>query len=200
MTPLILIPARQLSEGRPGKNREAWPALMTCLTALPSAWPVVVVTDDPLLRTKTGSIDHEWSWHWRPMGPTHTVAEVARVTLEPRPRVDLVVILQPSSPTRHRADYVLAAVHHLETYPDDSSVVSVVPWAGEPPSKACTLADDGTLQIPRVIPESRQLQPRHYRRDGTVYAVRAAYARAGDLYGPKPVPLLVSPGDSVTLD
>jgi hypothetical protein len=200
VTPLILIPARQFSEGRPGKNREAWPALMTCLTALPRAWPVVVVTDDPLLRTKTGPIDHEWFWHWRHMGPTHTVAEVARVTLEIWPLVDLVIILQPSSPTRHRADYVRSAVDHLETYQADSSVVSIVPWIGEPPSKACTLAEDGTLQIPRVSPEPRQLQPRHYRRDGTVYAVRAMYARAGDLYGPRPVPLLVAPGDSVTLD
>jgi hypothetical protein len=198
MTPLIIVPARQLSEGRPCKNREAWPALMACLTALPRAWPVVVVTDDPLLRTKTGSIDHDWTWHWRHMGPTHTVAEVARVTLETWPHL-IVVILQPSSPTRNRADYVRAAVHHLDAHPDHTAVVSVVPWAGEPPSKACTLSPDGTLTIP-PSPEPRQAQPRHYRRDGTVYAVRADYARAGDLYGPRPVPLLVHPDDSVTLD
>lgn len=195
MTPLIICPARQMSEGRPCKNREAWPALMDTLSALPNTWTRVLITDDPFLHILGVDL------RWLTMGPHHTVSQAARIATELFDHVphDLVVVLQPSSPARNRHSYVMSAVAHLERFPDHSSVVSVVPWTGEPPSKACTLSPDGHLVIP-ATPEARQAQPRHYRRDGTVYAVRAQYARQGDLYGPAPIPLLIDPADSVTLD
>jgi CMP-N-acetylneuraminic acid synthetase len=196
MTPLIIVPARQLSEGRPCKNRENWAALVECVTALPESWPVAVVTDDPMV---TGAVSA--AVNWLPMDANHTVADVVRWVLQwSYQERDPIVVLQPSSPTRDRFCYVLAAVEHLRTRVDHTSVVSVVPWTGEPPSKACTLAPDGTLVIPRVNLEPRQLQPQHYRRDGAVYAVRAEYARQGDLYGPRPIPLLIDPRDSLTID
>jgi CMP-N-acetylneuraminic acid synthetase len=202
MTPLVIVPARQLSEGRPCKNREHWTALQDCLESFRAmGWAWIVATDDPAI-----AIDVEMPAEhvlWLPMGPGHTVAEAVRSVVDQEGLFllhDPIVVLQPSSPTRNRPSYVLAAVEHLRTRADHSSVVSVVPWTGEPPSKACTLAPDGTLIIPRVSPEPRQLQPRHYRRDGTVYAVRAEYARAGDLYGPRPCPLLIDPRDSITVD
>lgn len=197
MTPLIVIPARQMSEGRPCKNREAWPALCEVLRALPS-WPTVVVTDDPWVAQ---AIPDPAFLYWLSMGPDHTVAAAVQYALArwvPNEDHPLVVVLQPSSPTRNRPSYVRTAVHHLQHEPD-SSVISVVPWAGEPPSKACYLTESGHLQVPSAL-EPRQRQPRAYRRDGTVYAVRMSYAQTGDLYGPRPVPLLIAPGDSVTLD
>lgn len=195
MTPLIIVPARQFSEGRPCKNREAWPALLECVQAYGGTR--ILVTDDPWLWGQW-----EWDRIWLPMGPAHTVATAMTLGLEWFAKMTClnpVVILQPSSPSARRTDYVRAAVHLLDSRPEASSVVSVVPWSGEPPSKACLLDSQGTLVVPPT-PEPRQLQPRHYRRDGTVYAVRRQYAQAGDLYGPRPVPLLVSPDDSVTLD
>ena len=195
MTPLIIVPARQMSQGRPCKNRESWPALFGVVSSL--SWPMVVVTDDPCVLAESLPYD---AWRvWLPMGPDHTVSQAVRYALQRGHAYEVVVVLQPSSPTRNRVEYVRSAVHLLETHPEATSVVSVVPWTGEPPSKACTLSQDGTLTIP-PSPEPRQLQPQHYRRDGTVYAVRRAYAQAGDLYGPRPVPLLIHPDDSVTLD
>lgn len=198
MKPLILIPARQLSEGRPCKNREAWPALLDCLSELSPDWPAVVLTDDPMIACAYGS--HPTTiCQYRYMDRHHTVAECARVVLATEPwGLDPLVILQPSSPSRSRASYVKAAVALLRAEPTMSSVTSVVRWEGCPPSKACYLTDDGRLTVPPI--EARQAHPQAYRRDGTVYAVRRQWAQAGDLYGPRPVPLLVSPGDSVTWD
>jgi hypothetical protein len=204
MTPLVIVPARQFSEGQPCKNREHWQALAECVTALPHDWLSIVVTDDPGL-SLPARVDHiQWQPQamWLPMGPAHTVAEAVRHAADYWHQLTdaVIVVLQPSSPTRNRASYALAAVEHLRAYSTASAVVSVVPWAGEPPSKACTLAPDGTLVVPRDNPEPRQLQPRHYRRDGTCYVVRAEYARQGDLYGPRPIPLLIDPRDSLTID
>lgn len=192
MTPLIIVPARQMSQGRHCKNRAAWPALRDTLNAL--VLPTAIVTDDPWIRQQAVP----WSCRWLPMPATHTVAEAVRYMLT-QYQYSTVVVLQPSSPTANRADYVRTALSHLETCPDVSSVISVVLWTGEPPSKACTLNEQGHLVIPHS-PEPRQLQPQHYRRDGTVYAVRTQYATHGDLYGPTPIPLLIDPKDSVTLD
>lgn len=187
-----------MSQGRPCKNREAWPALVECIEQLPENWPAVVVSDDPAILTRVPNIGRG---HYRYMDSASTVAGVVQDALVywPYTFTDAIVVLQPSSPTKNRATYVRAAVGLLEREPAITAVTSVVPWEGTPPSKACTLNPEGYLQIPQV-PEQRQLQPHHYRRDGTVYAVRRAYAQAGDLYGPRPVPLLIDPKDSVTLD
>jgi len=193
MTPLIIIPARQMSAGVPCKNREHWEALTDALRFLPDEWPRVVVTDDPWV----GAQDERLT-HWLPMGAAHTVAGAVQYGISATSYSgDGVVVLQPSSPTNRRAVYVHMALWALSRV-DCSAVVSVVPWEGEPPSKACRLSDDGALIIPPT-PEARQLQQPHYRRDGTVYAVRTEYAKVGALYGPRPIPLLVDPKDSVTI-
>lgn len=198
MTPLIVIPARQMSQGRPCKNREAWPALAECLSSIGAYGHVgVVVTDDPWVTTQRAPKSVSTTL-WRHMDSQHTMSQLLRDIVPGLP-CDVVVVLQPSSPTKRRDAYVRIALDHLSADTDHTSVISVVPWEGEPPSKACTLNPDGTLAIPPT-PEPRQLQPQHYRRDGTVYAVRRQYAEQGDLYGPRPIPLLIDPKDSVTLD
>jgi len=202
---LIIIPARQMSEGVPCKNRTHWPALMETVKAL--NMPAVVVTDDPWIASLCDVS------MWLTMGPQHTVSTAVAwvlgsgvvIPFDPDDGItaavdqEVVVVLQPSSPTRNRAEYVKAAISHLQLEPWASAVVSVVPWAGEPPSKACTVSENGMLVIPSS-PEPRQLQPRFYRRDGTVYCVRVEYAKQGDLCGPRPIPLLIDPADSVTID
>lgn len=201
--PLLVVPARQFSEGHPCKNRVLWPAMTAVLSAVPEAWGIHIVTDDPWIEDAASP---RWMVTRRPMNHLHTIAQVVQSTTNwgtyPALSVDeftYVVVLQLSSPTRNRLMYVRVALNYLCGRPELSSVISVVPWVGEPPSKACTLAEDGTLQIP-PCPEARQAQPRHYRRDGTVYAVRREYAQRGDLYGPRPIPLLIHPDDSVTVD
>lgn len=197
MTPLLIVPARQLSVGRPGKNREAWPALQATLASLPADWPLVVVTDDPCLPPLRTDEQRLYLYS----NETQGVAEKVRyaLTTAALPVVDLVVVLQPSSPTRHRDTYIWAAVNHLASHPQHSAVIGLVPWTGDAPSKAIYLTAEGFLQKP-ATPEARQAHPRAYRRDGTVYAVRTVYAQAGDLYGPTPVPLLVHPADTATWD
>jgi ribonuclease HI len=50
MTPLVIVPARQLSEGRPCKNREHWTALQDCLESFRAmGWAWIVATDDPAI-------------------------------------------------------------------------------------------------------------------------------------------------------
>lgn len=196
MTPLIVVPARQMSEGRPCKNRDAWPALQACIDDLPRDWPLALVLDDPMLPRLRPNAFTIYCYADR----TATVAAKVQLALVGQllSDEDVVVVLQPSSPTEKRAAYVRAAVDHLATHPDHTSVTGVVRWEGTPPTKACHLTDDGFLQVPPV--EARQAHRPAFRRDGTIYCVRAEYARAGDLYGPRPVPLLIDPRDSQTLD
>lgn len=187
MTPLVIIPARQFSQGTPGKNRVT--------VHVPKGYDVLVATDDPMLASGTA-----YPVYRRPLGDDGPVGElVARILASALFTQGVIVVAAPSSATEHRAKYIKAAVHELTHNPEATSVVSVVPWVGEPPQKACTRTPDGYLSIPDA-PSRRQDCSPAYRRDGTVYAVRAEYARQGDLYGPRPVPLLVTPSDSVTVD
>jgi CMP-N-acetylneuraminic acid synthetase len=187
-----VIPARQWSRGTPGKNRDGFAnALQTAIDINTAG--IIVSTDDPMLWD-----DPRYTLIKRPAhledGDSAAVIEHAVRGVQ----ADVCVVLQPSSPTLNRADYCHAAILRLIDDPDATSVVSVVPWGGgEPPQKACFVSG-GVLQIP----ESRRRQDcaPAYRRDGTVYAVRMTYAKAGDLYGPCPVPLLITPRDSVTVD
>jgi len=188
MTPLIIIPARQFSRGTPGKNRRR--------PDVPVEWPIVIATDDPLMADTTCPV------YLRPVGDDGPMEALIVRVLQAHddPAHDVIVIAQADSQTVRRAHYIRRAVHALTLYPEATSVVSVVPWVGEPPQKACYLTLDGYLEVPTDAPSRRQDCAPAYRRDGTVYAVRAEYARRGDLYGPRPIPLLVTPADSVTVD
>jgi CMP-N-acetylneuraminic acid synthetase len=200
---IAIIPARHLSAGVPCKNRQAWPALRDTLALLqPDA--TITVTDDPVLAY--GARDFG-AVIWRVMDERHTVAGAVKAALADQVIMlpeDVVVVLQPSSPTRNRADYVRAAVWQLQTQPELDAVVSVVPMSGEV-AKACQVTPAGLLRPFwggewASLPDRRQDAPRAYRRDGTVYAVRGELARAGELYGRATAAMLVDPADSVTVD
>lgn len=186
---VAVIPARQWSVGCPGKNRDGFQATLEVAQAC--ADRVVVTTDDPLLW------DGAYETVRRPPeledGPTGPVVAHALEAVS----CELVLVLQPSSPTTQRVEYCRAALRLLQRDASVSSVVSVVPWVGEPPQKAVYVRR-GELVIDSNA--RRQDCERAYRRDGTLYAVRAWCAAKGDLYGPRPVPLLVTPRHSVTVD
>ncbi len=191
MRVVAVIPARQWSVGTPGKNRDGFENALQAALAVATAG-IYVTTDDPVLEdTRATMIARP-----RDLADGDTGAVIAHAVADVQ--ADVVVVLQPSSPARQRTLYCLAAVRVLMDDPEATSVVSVVPWDGEPPQKAVTKDADGYLRIP--APVRRQDCPATYRRDGTVYAVRMTYAKGGDLYGPRPVPLLVTPRDSVTVD
>jgi CMP-N-acetylneuraminic acid synthetase len=188
---VCVIPARQWSVGTPGKNRDGLENALIAARQINNAG-VIVTTDDPMLWRVDATVIHRPS-HLEDGDSgaviAHAVADI---------QADVVVVLQPSSPTLNRAAYGSAALDRLYHDPDATSVISVVPWAGEPPQKAVYVSG-GVLQIPHPVNRRQECAPA-YRRDGTVYAVRMTYAKAGDLYGPRPVPLLVTPRDSVTVD
>jgi CMP-N-acetylneuraminic acid synthetase len=191
---LVVIPARQFSTGSPGKNRDHFASTLATAQAIANAG-VIVSTDDPLLMAcpNTHTIIRPPHLEDGPSGPVIAHA-LERTSLDPN---DVVLILQPSSPSENRTAYCFAALLLLEQDPSISSVVSVVPWIGEPPQKAVYL-QLGELVLPN--PLRRQDCLPAYRREGTVYAVRFQYACRGNLYGPKAVPLLVTPRDSRTID
>jgi CMP-N-acetylneuraminic acid synthetase len=193
MKVVAVIPARQWSIGTPGKNRDGFENALNASRIANAG--VVVSTDDPFLWQRDG---WEVTVIKRPRhledGDSgaviaHAIADV---------QCDVVLVLQPSSPTLNRAEYCRAALDLLAHDPDATSVVSVVPWCGEPPQKA-VYVQNGVLKIPARFSRRQDCAPA-YRRDGTLYAVRATYAKAGDLYGPHPVPLLITPRDSMTVD
>jgi CMP-N-acetylneuraminic acid synthetase len=191
MKVVAVIPARQFSVGSPGKNRDGYINALECALKIANAG-VIVTTDDPVLWDDTRATVVKRPKHLEDgdTGPViaHALQDV---------HADVVVVLQPSSPTSNRSAYCSAALLVLYDDPDATSVVSVVPWAGEPPQKAVYVINGG-LHIPKSL--RRQDCAPAYRRDGTLYAVRATYAKAGDLYGPHPVPLLITPRDSMTVD
>lgn len=202
MSLIAIVPARHLSAGVPCKNRQHWPALRDTLTHLqPDA--TLCVTDDPVLAYDARDLG---ACIWRPMNATHTVAEAVKFALADLPMLpdDVVAVLQPSSPTRNRAEYVRAAVHRL-AMGDVDSVVSVVPMGPEV-AKACRVNPSTGLLQPfwgegwASLPDRRQDAPMAYRRDGTCYVVRGELAKAGELYGRATAAMLVDPADSVTVD
>ena len=195
--PLVVVPARQWSEGTPGKNRAHFASVVQTLDELDATWPTLVATDDPWIVDDCH--DLRLPVLIRPDNHDGPMIDLLAWVLERLPKPpDTLILLQPSSPTHQRSAYVAAAWLRYTTAPYPSSVVSVVPWQGYTPSHACHLRADGILDVPPAT--RRQEAPRAYRRDGTVYVFRAEHIRDGTLYGPRPAPLLVAPADSVTID
>lgn len=128
---------------------------------------------------------------------------VTLVEAEGSPRVDAVVILQPTSPLR-RSFHIDAAVDLLEETGADS-VVSVVevPHQFNPTSVLCI--EDGRLVPFATDPANailrRQDKPRAYARNGAaVYAARREVLFAGSLFGDDCRPLVMDTASSVDID
>ena len=117
-----------------------------------------------------------------------------------RSDAEVVVLLQPTSPSKDRAQWVLAA---LALMADESAPTSVVSLVEIPeryrPDLAVRLVNERWL-TPFTFATRRQDARRAFYRDGTVYASRRWTIDNGDLYGPTSVPLFIGAGESVTID
>jgi CMP-N-acetylneuraminic acid synthetase len=117
--------------------------------------------------------------------------------------VDVVVLLQPTSPLR-RADHVDGAVARL----DDPSIDTVVTIVAVPhqfnPASVMRRAEDGTLtrfDATGDLVTRRQDKPEVWARNGpAVVATRAPLVAAGEVYGGRMVGHEMSALDSIDVD
>ena len=213
MQVLGVIPARGGSKGVPGKNlRELCgrPLLAYTADAVKASKRItraVVSTDDdqiahcarslgldvPFMRPASLAEDDT------PMLPVlqHAIETMATSGFA----VDIVVLLQPTSPLR-RAEHIDTAVDWLERAGGDS-VVSVVEVPHQFSPVSVMRIEDGLLKpfldAPSVT--RRQDKPRVFARNGpAVLAVRADVVKSGSLYGETSWPLGMSAEDSIDLD
>lgn len=208
MRTLAVIPARAGSKGIPGKNKRLF-----CGKPL-VAWAIEVgkrTCDRVLVSSDDPEVLHIAGEYWAEI--TERPAELARddtpmldvlvhaLACEAQP-VDVVVLLQPTSPLRTDA-HVKQALWVLKLRPRVDSVVSVVEIPPhQSPDFAMLIAHDEKILrpfIPGILPTRRQdCRPAYYR-DGTVYAVRASLIRRHELYG-RAAPLLIPTSESCTID
>lgn len=211
MKTLALIPARAGSKGVPNKNIRLFRgeplvahalrvALLTCDRVCVSSDDMRVHMIAAATAERAGNVDcldrpAELAQDDTPMFDVvrDAVANYAWLDL------DVVVLLQPSSPTSNRADHVRAALRLLAGS-EATAVVSVSPIpAHMSPDYAVHLVD-GRWVAPATRATRRQdCRPAYYR-DGTVYAIRRWVIEEGDLYGSMPAPLIIPAAQSCTID
>ncbi|MBC8332838.1 MAG: acylneuraminate cytidylyltransferase family protein [Anaerolineae bacterium] len=212
---LGIIPARGGSKAIPHKNiisLAGKPLLAyTCEAALASRslTRVVLNTDDPEIAAVgcASGVDAPF------MRPPHLADDdtpmlpVLQHTLdwlaaEQDFHVDILVLLQPTSPLR-RAEHIDAAVELLLSEGADTVVsVVAVPHHFNPVS-LMQLDAQGYLTpfMPGEMILRRQDKPRVYARNGpAVLAVRRATLELGQLYGAKTLPYEMEPAASVDID
>jgi CMP-N-acetylneuraminic acid synthetase len=214
--PLVLavVPARGGSKGVPRKNVQMLAGRpLLAYTAIAAAASgvcnrVVLSTEDPEIAAvgRTCGLEvpflrpAELATDESAMLPVlrHVLEMLARESWRP----DIVLILQPTSPLR-RPDHIRRAVRLLEESHADSVVTVVELPRHQSPDYVMRIADGRLLPFladgARVT--RRQDARVAYARDGTVYACRReTIERFGDIYGADCRPLLVDPGESLSID
>lgn len=115
---------------------------------------------------------------------------------------DMLVLLQPTSPLR-RPEHIRRAVETLRDTKADS-VVTVVELPRHLSPDYVMRLENGRLRP--FLPEGAHVARRQdarlaYSREGTVYACwRATIERFGNIYGDDCRPLLIDPGESLSID
>jgi len=199
---VALVPARGGSKGIPRKNLAplagrpllAW--TLDAASAAETVTRVVVSTDDGDIAAAAG--DAEVLRRPKELATDETpMVDVVRHALGELGRLDVLVLLQPTSPLR-RAEHVDGAVRLLlETGAD--SVVSVVEVPHRYGAESLMELENGRLTV-RSQPTIRQQQPRLYARNGpAVLALRPE--RLGEvLYGADVRAYVMSERDSLDVD
>ena len=129
---------------------------------------------------------------------THTLAVLA----EEGWQVDIVVLLQPTSPLR-RPDHIRSAVHLLQDTRADS-IVSVVELPRHLSPDYVMIIEDGVLKP--FLPDGHRIVRRQdarpaYSRDGTVYVCwRGTIERFGSIDGDDCRPLVIDAAHSLSID
>ncbi len=215
MNILGLIPARGGSKAIPHKNialLAGKPLLAyTCEAALASKMLTRVLfnTDDP----KIAEVGRTCGLEAPFLRPAHLAADdtpilpvlqhtLAWLESEENYDVDILVLLQPTSPLR-RAEHIDAAVELLLTKGADTVVsVVAVPHQFNPVS-VMQLDEQGYLMpfLPGEMILRRQEKPRVYARNGpAVLAMRRATLEQGQLYGNKTLPYVMDHIASIDID
>lgn len=208
-----LIPARAGSKGVPGKNTlpigRAGHSLVerAILTAIevPELSSIYVTTNDMVAAKQATA--HGVDLIWRPDAladddtPMLQVVKHALGIIKPQP--DIIVLLQPTTPSRSW-QMVQDAIQVLIRRPEVDSVVSVVPVPlTHSPEMVMTIREgDLNFYAPSShVPTRRQDAQRVFARDGSVYAFRTESMRQyNNLYGRKMQPYLVHPSESLNID
>jgi CMP-N,N'-diacetyllegionaminic acid synthase len=210
---LGVVPARSGSKGIPNKNLVSLagrPLLAYTADAARTSRRLsrcIVSTDDERIAQAARSLGidvpflrpSELASDDTPMLPVlqHAAREMARNGST----IDVVVLLQPTSPLR-RASHIDAAIDLLESTGADS-VVSVVEVPHQFNPVSVMQLEDGRLRpfVDGPIITRRQDKPRVYARNGpAVLAVRVGVLEQGSLYGNDCRPLVMSASESVDID
>ena len=210
---LGVIPARGGSKGIPDKNLAlvgGRPLLAYTADAVKESnvlTRTVVSTDDTRIADCARSLGLEVPF-MRPSSlaaddvPMLPVVQHAVETLQADGfLIDIVVLLQPTSPLR-RGEHIDAAVNWLERAGGDS-VVSVVEVPHQFNPTSVMRIEEGLLKPFLDAPTAtrRQDKPRVYARNGpAVLATRVQVIKEGSLYGRQSWPLTMSAEDSLDID
>lgn len=211
MKTLALIPARAGSKGVPNKNIRLFRGLPLM------AWAIKVglETCDRTVVSTDGDDIAAIARHYGAevlMRPAELATDEAPMLPVVRHALkdsdaEVVVLLQPSSPSAARAAHVVVAIRMLVKLGVDS-VASVVeipdiysPWAALLISGRDQLLDTFDQEATLCsLPTRRQdLGPTYYR-DGTVYVLRRAILDEGRFYGTRCAPCLIPTAQSCTID
>jgi CMP-N,N'-diacetyllegionaminic acid synthase len=205
MDVVALIPARGGSKGIPRKNLAdvagkpllAW--TLEAAQAARSVTRVVVSTDDAEIAEVAESLGAEVLDRPAALAADETpMLDVVRHALGELGAVDVLVLLQPTSPLR-RAAHIDEAVELLEGS-DADSVVSVVqvPHCFEPGS-LMAVEGDRLARLGESAPR-RQDKPALWARNGPAVLVLRAGSVGDDLYGGHCRPYVMGPRDSLDVD
>lgn len=213
MRTLALIPARAGSKGIPHKNTREFKGLPLLAHAirvgLEMCDQTVVSTDD--VAAATIAAQYNVAVLQRPaelaQDDTPMLPVIQHVLSEAWEQPDVIVLLQPSSPTVRRAEYVREALRIVEPR-GVGSIASVVEIPERyNPDRALWITDGGLSRYDKPegdgdmgsMPACRQHCEPGYYLDGTVYAVKRRHVPY-TLYGDPCRPLIIPASDSVTLD
>ena len=202
MRTLALIPARAGSKGLVGKNvrefcgKPLW--VWAAEIGLATCDKTYLSTDLSVLKINLHGVGfirrpHELAQDDTPMA---AVIQHAMVELD-HLRSDVLVLLQPTSPLR-TVEHVQEALRLLVAKEADSIVSVVKIPAHHSPDYAGIIKPDDRIVFPYTS-RRQDVRPAYYR-DGTVYVVRAEFAREGNLYGHKCIPMILSEYESATID
>ena len=221
MSVLALVPARGGSKGLPGKNlaevggRSLVARAIEVARAEPRIDTVAVSSDDPaILEAATRAGAEAWRRPAALAGDAVATLDVVRHHLGEHPEVEVLVLLQPTSPLRVPAD-VAACLDLLDATGSEGpegpggpatpvgSVVTVTPLE-HPWQWSVELGEGGGVSPVAGWPafsRRRQDLPAGYRLNGAVYVVRREWLeRAGAFVGPGTRAVVMPPERSVDVD
>ena len=203
MRTLGLVPARGGSKGIPRKNFRDFcgkPLMRWAVDVAKETCDLAMVSSDDTEAQHLASLS-EVGFLYAPE-PLHTddcaMIDVVKDALGASPGIDVIVLLQPTSPLR-TAQHVRDALKMLEETGADC-VFSVTPVPEEYSPEWMVPLNLLPGAHMDAMPKRRQDLKRYFIRDGTVYASRARAIREGSLYGNACRPMFVPPEESVNIN